>query len=90
MGGFHIALNFLALLGKKYDNSGIEDLLIESEVYGNSTTTSLLQSKSYNRGVRAHKLVMEAMFRLRWSEFIKWLASRRGHSATTEFLVNKL
>lgn len=30
LGGFHIALNFLALLGKKYRN---EDLLIESGVY---------------------------------------------------------
>ncbi|KAL9967443.1 hypothetical protein ACROYT_G025665 [Oculina patagonica] len=26
LGGFHIALNFLALLGKKYRNSGLEDL----------------------------------------------------------------
>lgn len=34
MGGFHIALNYLPLLGKKYSNSGLEDLLIESGVYG--------------------------------------------------------
>lgn len=33
MGGFHIVLNFLALIGKKYQNSGLEDLLIESGVY---------------------------------------------------------
>ena len=29
MGGFHIALNFLSLLGKKFANSGLDDLLIE-------------------------------------------------------------
>ena len=33
MGGFHIALNFLSLLGKKYADSGLDDLLIESSVY---------------------------------------------------------
>lgn len=43
MGGFHIALNFLALLGKKYQNSGIEDLLIESGVYGSGTATAVVQ-----------------------------------------------
>ena len=32
MGTFHIALNFLAIIGKKYLNSGLEDLLIESGV----------------------------------------------------------
>lgn len=30
MGGFHIVLNYLSLLGKKYAQSGLEDLLIES------------------------------------------------------------
>ena len=33
MGGFHIALNYLSLLGKMYSDSGLEDLLIESGVY---------------------------------------------------------
>ena len=32
MRGFHIVLNFLAVIGKMYDNSGLEDLLIESNV----------------------------------------------------------
>ena len=30
MGGFHISMNYLAVLGKKYQSSGIEDFLIES------------------------------------------------------------
>ncbi|KAK3710252.1 hypothetical protein QZH41_006783 [Actinostola sp. cb2023] len=66
MGGFHIALNFLLLLGKKYSNSGLDDLLIESGVYGVGSTSALMKGKSYNRGVRAHKLAMEAFFRLLW------------------------
>ena len=30
--GFHIILNYLSLLGKKFENSGLEDLLIEAGV----------------------------------------------------------
>ena len=60
MGGFHIALNFLGLIGKKYLDSGLGDLLIESGVYAAGTTAALMKGKSYNRGVRAHKLVSEA------------------------------
>ena len=72
MGGFHIALNFLSLLRKKYLNSGLDDLLIESGVYAAGTTAVLMKGKSYNRGVRAHKLLVEAFFRLMWAEFSRW------------------
>ena len=46
MGRFHIVLNFLALIGKKYQNSGLEDLLIESRVYGAGTATAVVKGKS--------------------------------------------
>ena len=73
MGGFHIALNYLSLLGKKYAQSGLEDLLIESGVYAAGTTSLLMLGKSYNRGIRAHKLCMEALFRQLWKAFLEWL-----------------
>ena len=41
LGGFHIALNFLSLLGKKFHSSGLEDLLIESGVYAAEKTSAL-------------------------------------------------
>ena len=72
LGGFHIALNFLSLVGEKYLNSGLDDLFIESGVYAAGTTSALMKGKSYNRGVRAHKLVMEAFFRLMWMSFVQW------------------
>ncbi|CAB4003577.1 Hypothetical predicted protein [Paramuricea clavata] len=73
MGGFHIALNYLSLLGKKYAQSGLEDMLIESGVYAVGTTSVIMLGKSYNRGIRAHKLTMEALFRLLWQAFVEWL-----------------
>ena len=72
LGGFHIALNFLSLVGKKYLNSGLDDLFIESGVYAADTTSALMKGKSYNRGVQAHKLAMEAFFWLMWMSFVQW------------------
>lgn len=83
MGGFHIALNYLSLVGKKYLDSGLDDLLIESGVYAPGSTLALMKGKSYNRGIRAHKLVSEAMFRLMWMSFLGWY-SRTDANITDE------
>ena len=90
MGGFHIVMNYLAVLGKKYQSSGIDDLLIESGMYDSSTTSILVKGNSYNRGIRAHKIAMEAMFHLQWRAmamtFVQWL-SQQGDSRVDETLV---
>ena len=70
-------MNFLSVIGKKFEESGIEDLLTESGVYGSNTTLALLKGKSYNCGVHAHKLMMEALLRLQWQAFCKWLEKER-------------
>ena len=73
--GFHIGLSYLSLLGK-YANFGFEDLLIESGVYAAGITSVLMLGKSYNRGIGAHKLSMEAPFRLLWQAFLQWLENQ--------------
>ena len=78
MGGFHIVINYLAALGKKYQSSGIEDLLIESGLYYSSKTSIQLKGKSYNRGVRANDIVMDAMFRLQWMACIRAMVISTG------------
>ena len=89
MGGFHKVLNFLAV-SKMYDNSGLEDLLIELDVYASGTASHLLNGKQYNRGVRAHKLVSEAFFRLQWSEFLSWLSKSNQAPANNEVIEAKI
>lgn len=39
MGGFHIALNYLAVKGKRFQDSGLEDLLVKSGIYGGHSTS---------------------------------------------------
>ena len=50
----HIALNYLSLIGKKYLESSVDDLLIESGVYAAGSTSALMKGKSYNRGIRGY------------------------------------
>ena len=76
MGGFHIAMTFLAVIGKTYEESGLEDILIESGVYGSNSVVRLLHGKAYNKGVRAHKLLLEALERIQWRSFSSWIENK--------------
>ena len=84
LGGFHIALNYLALIGKMFQESGLEDVFIESGLYGSSSTMALLQGKSYNKGIRGHKLIMEVLLRLRWDVFCSWVSKGGGGGVESE------
>ena len=66
LGGFYITLNYLALIGKMLQESGLEYVSIESGRYRTSSTMALLQGKSYNRGIRGHKLIIEKLLHLKW------------------------
>ena len=44
LGGFHIALNYLASIGKMFQERGLEDVFIESGLYGSSSTMAVLQA----------------------------------------------
>ena len=84
LGGFHIALHFLSVIGKKFHMSGLEDLLVESSTFAPGSTNALMQGKSYNRGVRAHKLSMETLFRLLWRAFLQWRRSEIQESTNAQ------
>ena len=81
MGGFHIALNFLSVNRKRYSESGFEDILIEADFYGSNTVAKIIKGKSCNRGVRAHKLMLEALLRLK--AFYQWAGQEREQIDTT-------
>jgi hypothetical protein len=73
MGSFHLCCTFLAVLGKRFGDAGLKDILVESEVVACGSMNALLDGKHYNRAIRAHKLIMEAMLRLKWEYFLTWL-----------------
>ena len=77
LGGFHVALNYLAVIGKMFVwCSGLYDIMMDSGIYGSHAASVLLQGKSYNRGVRAHKIVLEGFLRLQCQAFILWMENQ--------------
>ena len=64
----------MGCIGHIMDGSGLSEILIESALYGTSAVGQICRGKSYNRGMRAHKLMIEALDRFRWEAFCDWLA----------------
>ncbi len=53
--------------------SGFEDILVESSLYGTAVVCQVMKGKAFNRSVRVHKLLNEAMHRLRWEACCDWI-----------------
>ena len=92
LGGFHITLIMLAVIGKRFVDSGLQSILIESGIVGSSAVQGVLSGKHYNRAIRCQKIVRESFFRMCWRAFEKWLednpqrhlsAAHTGHLAQT-------
>lgn len=60
----HLAMTFVASIGKLYGDGGLLDILTSSGTYATASAILMLQGKHYARGVRALKLVNEAMMHL--------------------------
>lgn len=72
LGGFHTQMSFTKAIGKFVESSGLKEIWIESEVYGENTATNIIQGKVWNRVIRAHKLTCEALWRIFWPMFVNW------------------
>ena len=79
MGGFHTSMVFLAIIGKRFADAGLQDLMVESGIVGPSSVAAVLAGKHYNRGVRAHQIIMEGLIRLLWKSFEQWLQTQEGN-----------
>lgn len=64
LGGFHILTSFLAVIGKRMEASGLEDILIDSGVFAQGSVSAIMSGKAYNRAARAHELMAECLHRL--------------------------
>ena len=71
LGGFHVVMVFLAVLGKMFRDSGLDDALADSGVYACNTVGQIFRGSHYNRGIRCHKLALESMCRLQWLAVIE-------------------
>ena len=65
LGEFHIAMSFLPTIGKRFQDAGLEDVMIESGILAQGSVNGVMSGHRYNRSVRCHKIVAEAMHRLK-------------------------
>ena len=61
MGSFHITCVFLSVIGKRFGDSGLRDLLLESRLVASGSLNGVLGGKHYNRAIRTHKVIFSSL-----------------------------
>ena len=84
MGAFHTICTLLGIIGKRFQDTGLRALRVESQVIAEGSVSGVLEGRRYNRAVRLHKLLYEALMRQVWSGFRKWIAEK--HSEKTSLV----
>ena len=51
--------------------AGLQDIVIEAELCAEGSVKGVISGHHYNRSVRCHKLIYEALHRLRWQCFLE-------------------
>ena len=69
MGGFHLLMTLLAIIGSRFGNAGLRDIAVHSEMIAEGSIDSVLSGKHYNRGVRLHKIISEGITKLLLDDF---------------------
>jgi hypothetical protein len=64
LGGLHISMNFLKVLGQHMQESGLSEIWVESALLGPRTVERVLEGKEYSKGVRAHKVTLQAIWQI--------------------------
>ena len=76
LGGLHISMNFLKVIGQHTEDIGLVELWVESGLLGPNTAEKVKDSKSYAKAVRAHKLTWQALWRLLIPQFRRYLEDK--------------
>ena len=64
LGGLHISMNFLKVIGQHMKDSGLCEAWVEAGILGAGTAEHVMTGKVYSKGMRTHKLTLQAIWRL--------------------------
>ena len=64
MGGFHLLMMLLGVIGSRFGEEGLKELAIQSEVVAKSSIDKVLNGKNNNIAVQFHKITYEAVTKL--------------------------
>ena len=69
MGGFHLLMMLLGVIGSRFGDAGIRELAVQSDVVAEDSMDEVISGNHYNRAVHPHKIVYEALMRVLMQEF---------------------
>ena len=61
MDGFHLPMMILGIIGHHFRNAGLAELAVVSDVVAGTSIEKILSGKNYNRAIRMHKILYEAL-----------------------------
>ena len=64
LGGLHISMNFLKVIGQHMKDSGLCEAWVDATVLGSGTVEHVMTGKDYSKGMRTHKLTFQALWRI--------------------------
>lgn len=64
LGGLHISMNFLKVIGQHMSDCGLTEVWEESKLLGPNVADQVMAGKAYARATRAHKLTYQALWQL--------------------------
>lgn len=73
LGGLHIAMNFLGVIGQHMVNSGLSELWVKCDLLGANAAQHVMAGKGYARAMRTHKLILQALWQLLLPRFYTYL-----------------
>ena len=73
LGDFHTTMSFLSVIGKRFVDSGLKDVFIESRIVTEGSLTGVMNGHQYNQSIQAHKITLDALMRLRFEAFLDTL-----------------
>ena len=76
LGAFHTTCIFIAVIGKCFGDAGLRDIIVESNLLGESSVDQMLKGKHYNNAVRVLKYIYEAIKRLLIENFEKGICNQ--------------
>ena len=81
MGAFHSICNFLVTNGKRFKNTGLRDIAVESAGIAEGLIEVVLEGRQVNRTVRIHKIIYKALQRLIWKGFCSWIDTNHSEGS---------
>ena len=64
LGGLHIAMNFLGVIGRHMSEFGLSELWKGCDILGSSASQHIMAGNRYARDIRTHKLTIHADWQL--------------------------